>query len=74
MFAEKFRLRDEKKPPRFTKNANAMSVRLGTWLSRGLDATAGPSSPGCQLIAYNFVDIDIRRTCVGPQIPSPSAS
>jgi hypothetical protein len=38
VFAEKFRLRNEKKPPRFT--TNAMSVRLGTWLSRGLDATA----------------------------------
>jgi hypothetical protein len=38
VFAEKFRFRDEKKPPRFT--TNVMSVRLGTWLSRGLDATA----------------------------------
>jgi len=38
VFTETYRLRDEKKPPRFT--TNAMAVRLGTWLSRGLDATS----------------------------------
>jgi hypothetical protein len=37
-FSEKFRLRDEKKPPRFTTNAG--SLRMGTWLSPGLDATS----------------------------------
>jgi hypothetical protein len=38
VFAEKYRLRDEKKPPRFATNAE--SLRRGTWLSRGLDATS----------------------------------
>jgi hypothetical protein len=38
VFAEKFRLRHEEKAPRFT--TNAMSVRFGIWLSRGLDATS----------------------------------
>jgi hypothetical protein len=35
---EKFPLRNEKEPPR--DSTNEKSVRLGTWLSRGLDATS----------------------------------
>jgi len=38
VFTEQYRQRDEKKPPRYT--TNAMSKRMGTWLSRGLDATS----------------------------------
>jgi hypothetical protein len=38
VFAEQYRLRDDKKPSRFT--TNAVSLRMGTWLSRGLDATS----------------------------------
>jgi hypothetical protein len=35
---ERFPLRDQKEPPR--SSTNLESVRLGTWLSRGLDATS----------------------------------
>jgi hypothetical protein len=38
VFSENYRQRDEKKPPRPT--TNAVSLRFGTWLSRGLDATS----------------------------------
>jgi hypothetical protein len=38
VFSENYRLRNEEKPPRPT--TNALSLRFGTWLSRGLDATS----------------------------------
>jgi hypothetical protein len=35
---ERFRLRNDQKPPR--SSTNTQSVRLGSWISRGLDATS----------------------------------
>ena len=35
---ERFRLRNDQRPPR--NSTNAQSVRLGSWISRGLDATS----------------------------------